>query len=63
LFSNLEIVLSGGRAEHRGPGWKSAREFALDRERWSAPMRRERGYAEELPALAVWLERSKPTGR
>jgi len=26
-------------------------------------MRRERGYAEELPDLAVWLERSKTPGR
>jgi len=26
-------------------------------------MRRERGYAEELPDLAVWLERSKTPAR
>jgi hypothetical protein len=53
---------SAARAEHRGRPWKSARELALDRERWAVPMRRERGYAEELPDVAVWLERSKTPG-
>ena len=46
---------SAARAEHRGRTWKSAREVELDRERWAAPMRCERGYAEQLPDLAVWL--------
>jgi hypothetical protein len=53
---------SGARAEHRGRPWKSARELELDRERWAAPMRCERGYTEQLPDLAVWPERSKTPG-
>jgi hypothetical protein len=53
---------TAARAEHRGRTWKSARELALDRDRWAVPMRRERGDAEELPDLAVWLERSKTPG-
>ena len=53
---------SPARSEHRGRTWKSARELALDRERWAVPMRRERGYAEELPDLAVWTERSEAPG-
>jgi hypothetical protein len=53
---------SAARAEHRGRTWKSARELALDRERRAVPMRRERGHAEELPDVAVWLEGSKAPG-
>jgi hypothetical protein len=53
---------SAARAEHRGRPWKSARELELDRERWAAPMRCERGYTEQLPDLAVWPERSKTPG-
>ena len=51
---------SAARAEHRGRTWKSARELELDRERWAAPVRCERGYTEQLPDLAVWLKRSAP---
>ena len=51
---------SAARAEHRGRAWKSARELALDRDRWAVPTRCERGYTEQLPDLAVWLESSKP---
>ncbi len=53
---------SAARAEHRGPVWKSARELALDRERWAVPMRCERGSTEQLPDLAVWLEPSQAPG-
>jgi hypothetical protein len=53
---------SAARNEHRGQPWKSARELALDRERWAVPMRRERGDAEELPDVAVWLEGSETPG-
>ena len=53
---------SAARAEHRGRTWKSARELALDPERWAVPMRRERGYAEQLPDLAVWPQRSTAPG-
>jgi hypothetical protein len=51
---------SAARAEHRSRRWKSARELALDRERWAAPMRCERGYTRQLPDLAVSLHSSAP---
>ncbi|MGH2873320.1 MAG: hypothetical protein ACRDL5_12780 [Solirubrobacteraceae bacterium] len=53
---------SAARAEHRGRTWKSARELALERERWAVRARCERGYTEQLPDLAVWLDASKPPG-
>lgn len=53
---------SAARAEHRGRGWKSARELALDPERWAVPARCERGYTQQLPDLAVWLNTSKAPG-
>jgi hypothetical protein len=53
---------SAARAEHRGRTWQSARELELDRERWAAPMRCERGFTEQLPDLAVWIKRSKAPG-
>jgi hypothetical protein len=53
--ASVLVGWSAARAEHRGRTWKSARELELDRERWAAPMRCERGYAEQLPDLAVWL--------
>jgi hypothetical protein len=53
---------SAARAEHRGRTWKSTRELELDRERWAAPMRCERGYTEQLPDRAVWLEQSTVPG-
>jgi hypothetical protein len=41
--------------------WKSARELAVDRERWAVPARCERGYTDQLPDLAVWLpSRDRP---
>ena len=51
---------SAARAEHRGRAWKSARELAVERETWAVKARCERGYTEQLPDLAVWLERSGP---
>ena len=51
---------SAARAEHRGRTWKSARELAVERETWAVTARCERGYTEQLPDLAVWLERSGP---
>ena len=53
---------SAARAEHRGRTWQSARELELDRERWAAPTRCERGYTEQLPDLAVWIKPSKAPG-
>jgi hypothetical protein len=51
---------SAARVEHRGRVWKSARELALDRERWAIRTRCDRGYTKQLPDLAVWLKRSAP---
>ena len=51
---------SAARVEHRGRVWKSARELALERERWAVSMRCERGYTKQLPDLVVWLKRSAP---
>ena len=51
---------SAARAEKRGRVWKSARELALEPDRWEVTMRCERGYAKQLPDLAVWLKRSGP---
>jgi hypothetical protein len=53
------LVGWSARAEHRGRVWKSARELALESERWAVTMRCERGYTEQLPDLAVWLKRSE----
>jgi hypothetical protein len=49
---------SAARVEHRGRVWKSARELAVERDRWAVRARCERGYTELLPDLAVWLKRS-----
>ena len=51
---------SAARAEKRGRVWKSARELALEPDRWEVTMRCERGYTKQLPDLVVWLKRSGP---
>jgi hypothetical protein len=51
---------SAARAEKRGRVWKSARELALEPDRWEVTMWCERGYTKQLPDLAVWLNRSGP---
>jgi hypothetical protein len=51
---------SAARAEKRGRVWKSARELALEPDRWAVRMRCERGYTDQLPNLAVWRSRSGP---
>ncbi len=51
---------SAARVEHRGRAWKSARELALEPERWAVTVRCERGYTKQLPDLAVWLKQSAP---
>jgi len=53
---------SVARVAHRGRTWKSARELELERDRWAVRMRCERGYTQQLPDLAVWLNGSKPPG-
>jgi hypothetical protein len=51
---------SAARAEKRGRVWKSARELALEPDRWEVTMWCERGYTKRLPDLVVWLQRSGP---
>jgi hypothetical protein len=52
------VAWSAARAERRGRRWQSARELALDPDRWAVRMRDERGYTNQLPDLAVWLQGS-----
>ena len=52
--------LVGGARRRTGRTWRSARELAVERERWAVTTRCERGHTELLPDLAVWLERSEP---
>jgi hypothetical protein len=49
---------SAARLERRGRAWKSAREIALDPERWSVTARCERGYTTQLPDLVGWVKPS-----
>lgn len=51
---------SAARLERRGLTWQSARELALDNERWAVMMRCERGYTKQLPDLAGWLQPDAP---
>jgi hypothetical protein len=43
------VEWSAARAERRGRTWKSARELALDGERWEVPTRCERGFTTQRP--------------
>jgi hypothetical protein len=52
------VAWSAARAERRGHRWMSARELALERERWEIRIRGGRGWRGALPDLAVW-----PPGR
>jgi hypothetical protein len=53
---------SAARAEHLDRVWMSARELAVDLDRWAVPARRERGEAERLPDLAVWVDPAATPG-
>ena len=50
---------SAARAQRRGHVWLSARELALERERWEVRVRGERGWRGVLPDLAVWPARGE----
>ena len=54
------VALTAARLERNARVWKSRRELALDPERWAVPTRCERGYTEQLPDLAVWLNHPEP---
>jgi len=60
IVRGVLVGWSAARVEHRGRVWKSARELALDDERWAVRARCERGYTKLLPDLAVWMKRSEP---
>jgi hypothetical protein len=54
IAHGILVAWSAARAQRRGRQWKSARELALDPDRWAVRMRDERGYRTQLPDLAVW---------
>jgi len=58
IAHGILVGWSAARAEKRGRVWKSARELALEPDRWEVTMRCERGYTKQLPDLAAWLKRS-----
>jgi len=60
IAHGILVGWSAARAEKRGRVWKSARELALEPDRWEVAMRCERGYTKALPDLAVWLKPSGP---
>ncbi|MEO8967786.1 MAG: hypothetical protein ABI355_09285 [Solirubrobacteraceae bacterium] len=47
---------SAARVQQRGLVWQSARELAIDPDRWAVPARCERGYTLQLPDVAAWPE-------
>jgi hypothetical protein len=51
---------SAARLERRGRIWKSARELAVNPDRWAVATRCERGYTKVLPDLVGWFD---PSGR
>jgi hypothetical protein len=51
---------SAAGEQRRGHVWLSARELALDRQRWEVEMHDERGSRTVLPDLAVWLTHAGP---
>jgi hypothetical protein len=51
---------SAARSQRRGHVWLSARELALERERWEVRVSDERGWRGVLPDLAVWLTQDAP---
>jgi hypothetical protein len=48
---------SAARTERRGREWRSSRELAVERERWSIPVRGEHARVTRLPDLVIWLPR------
>ena len=52
---SVRVGWSAARVQHRGYEWRSARELALEPERWSITVANERdGISRRLPDLAVW---------
>jgi hypothetical protein len=59
IAHGIPVGWSAARAERRGREWKSARELAVEGDRWAVPARCDRGYTTQLPDLAVWVARSR----
>lgn len=60
VLHGVLVGWTAARIERRGRNWHSARELALDPDRWAVPARYEHGFITQLPDLAVWLN-SRPT--
>lgn len=60
IAHGVMVGWSAARVERRRRVWKSARELAIDPERWAVEIRCDRGYTTQLPDLAVWLRRDAP---
>ncbi len=58
ISHSVLVGWSAARLERRGRAWKSARELAIDPERWSVTTRCERGYTTQLPDLVAWVKPS-----
>jgi hypothetical protein len=58
ISHSVLVGWSAARLERRGRAWQSARELALDPERWSVTARCERGYTTQLPDLVGWVKPS-----
>jgi len=57
---SVRVGCSAARVQRRGYEWRSARELALDPERWSIAVANERGgVSRRLPDLAVWAPESR----
>ncbi len=54
IAHSVQVGWSAARLERRGLKWMSARELAVERERWAIPARAERGWRTVLPDLVVW---------
>jgi hypothetical protein len=56
----VRVSWSAAQAERHGRLWCSARELALERERWEVRTQAERGWTTMLPDLTVWTAGTQP---
>ena len=52
----VRVGWTAARMERRGRPWISAREMDVDRDRWAVSARCDRGFTDQLPDLAIWVE-------
>lgn len=60
IAHTVRVSWSAAQAQQHGRLWRSARELALERERWEIKTRGERGWTTMLPDLTVWAAGSQP---